>query len=212
MGIVSFYSSSFLGKHWPQKQGQYQKLLPLPSGKAELAHTLGLPRSLACGTFSFRRRSCLSGPSLGSLWSCFPLPRAALRVGVFSRPILFVLVLHCNLKARKGADPLRTQLLFSRLQNSSPPRSEISKSSARSFKQIGRPSPEIPRSPAKELTLRRVKRPPFSRKPLPTTTRLPLGSQSSGLAQRRRLTWRDAPVPTGPPPRQVPRGTSPHPP
>ncbi|XP_060234748.1 uncharacterized protein DKFZp434B061-like [Meriones unguiculatus] len=68
----------------------------------------------------------------------------------------------------------------------------------------------MPRSPAKEPALRRVrKRPPFSRKPLPTTTRLPLGNRSSGLAQRRRLTWRDAPVPTGPPPRRVPRGTPP---
>lgn len=101
MGIVLFYSSSFLGKHWPQKQGQHKKLLPLPTGKAELAHTLGLPRSLAWGTFSFRPRSCLSGSSMGSLRSSFPLPRAALRVGVFGRPILFVLVLHCDLQGQK---------------------------------------------------------------------------------------------------------------
>lgn len=45
----------------------------------------------------------------------------------------------------------------------------------------------------------RRKRPPFSRMPLLSTTRLPLGSPSAGLAQSRRLTWRDAPVPTGPP-------------
>ena len=117
----SFYSSFFLGNHWPQKTDQYQTLLPLPTGKAELAHTLGLPRSLACGTFGFRPRSCLSGSSMGSLRSCFPLPRAALRVGVFGRPILFVLVLHCDLQGQKWGRSFKDPVafFFSRLQNSS---------------------------------------------------------------------------------------------
>lgn len=214
IGIVSFYSSSFLGKHWPQKQGQYQKLLPLPTGKAELAHTLGLPRSLACGTFSFRRRSCLSGSSMGSLRSCFPLPRAALRVGVFGRPILFVLVLHCDLQGQKRGrsfkDTVAIFFLDLKILHNLDKKSQ-NLTLEDSNKLVGL----RPRLLSLVQGLREAgpeesegrKRPPFSRMPLLSTTRLPLGSQSAGLAQSRRLTWRDAPVPTDPPPHQVPRGT-----
>ena len=78
--------SSLLGKQWPgplipEARPARHKLLPLRIGKAELAHTLCLPCSLAGGTFSFCRRSRLAGPLLGSLRSCFRLPRSVFGVG-----------------------------------------------------------------------------------------------------------------------------------
>ena len=105
--LPSFYISSLLDKQWPwlltpEARLTHHKLLPLPIGKAELAHTLSLPWSLAGGTFSFCRGSRLAGPPLASLWSCFRLPRGVFGVGSVARllgsPILFVLVLHCCLQ------------------------------------------------------------------------------------------------------------------
>lgn len=109
-------------------------------------------------------------------------------------------------KGRKRVDPLKTtQLLFSRLQKISQPRSEIPTPGAPSFKQTGRPWRRLegpcregvggagPEESEEEASF------------LPKATSqqhhsAPSRNASAGLAPRRTMTWRDAPAPTGPRP------------
>lgn len=82
--VPAHLTSSFLdpqGPLPPEARLAHRKLLPRPAGKAGLAHTLRLPRSLAGGTFGLRRGGRPAGQPLGSGGSGFHLPRVAFWVG-----------------------------------------------------------------------------------------------------------------------------------
>lgn len=109
IGIVSFYSSSFLGKHWPQTRNS--SLCPL---EKQSWHTPSVfpgawlvePSASAAGAVCLGRPWAPSGPASRCPGLLFGLECLA---GPFFLSWFFIVI--C--KARKGADPLRTELLFS---------------------------------------------------------------------------------------------------
>lgn len=123
MGIVSFYSSSFLGKHTGLRSKASTRNSSLCPLEKQSWHTpsgfpgawLVEPSASAPGAVCLGRPWVPSGPASRCPGLLFELECLA---GPFFLSWFFIVI--C--KARKGADPLRTQLVFSRLRNSSQPR------------------------------------------------------------------------------------------
>lgn len=212
--VLSFYIPSSRTT-WPRplspEARQAPQLHPLPAGNAELAHTLRLPRSLAAaGTFCFCCRSRLAGPLLGSLGSCFRLSRAAFWVGLFGSPVLFVLVLHCDERCwvRRRSFRNKHSCYFPDFEILRSLDQKIPTAGAQSFLNgpagLGRGrqrlsglggsgEPGVPRQAFGAQLPQRVREEASflpgatSRHNLP-----PRGRPGPGLAQGRRLTWRDS--------------------